>query len=135
MHEFKVAGLAALLLTGMAVPLAAQQQNGDMGAQQQPPMQQQMPMQTPGGGANVPDGMVRKAGAALRNVSQIQNDYSQRVQGAKTQDERQQLITQARSAEVNAVTNQGLSLDQYNQILQLAQADPTFRQRLLSAAH
>jgi hypothetical protein len=128
MRRFKVVGLAAMLLTGMAVPLAAQQQNnGDVGSQ--------MPNQLQPGGANVPDNMVQKAGAALRHVSQIQSDYSQRVRGANTQDERQRLVEEAKAAEVSAVANQGLSVDQYNQMLQLAQADPTFRQRLLSAAH
>jgi hypothetical protein len=123
MQGFKVAGLAAMLLTGMIVPLAAQPQNSGS----------QMPSQLPPGSANLDDGTVKKAGAALRDVAQIQNDYSQRVQGAGTPDERQKLVDQAKAAEITALARQGLSVDQYNQIMQLAQSDPTFRQRLLSA--
>ena len=35
---------------------------------------------------------------------------------------------------VKAISDQGLSVQQYNQVLQMAQADPTLRQRLLSVA-
>jgi uncharacterized protein DUF4168 len=35
---------------------------------------------------------------------------------------------------VQAISDQGLSVEQYNQVIQMAQADPTLKQRLLSAA-
>jgi hypothetical protein len=35
---------------------------------------------------------------------------------------------------VKAVNGQGLSVDQFNQVIRLAQADPDFQQRLLAAA-
>jgi len=118
------AGLAvAMLGAGFATPAAAQQaQQGAM-----PP-----PAGTVTGAPD--DATVRKAGAALRQVAQIQQDYEQRMKSAQTKDQQQGLTQQAHVAAVQAINNQGLSVDQYNQVIRTAQADPGTKQRLLAAA-
>lgn len=120
-----IAGLTMVMLgTGVPVPAAAQQTPNNV----VPPSGQS------GAAASLPDGTVRKAGAALRDIAQIRQGYSQRMQTARTQNEQRGLLQQANAAELQAVSSEGLSVDQYNQVIRLAQADPGLKQRLLSAA-
>jgi esterase/lipase len=118
-----VAGLAAVLMgTGLPVRLAAQQAPQGV----TPP--------SPGMTTSIPDATIQKAGAALRQIAQIQQDYQQHMKSAQTQEQQQGLTQQANAQAVQAVKNQGLSVDQYNQVIRVAQADPGTRQRLLAAA-
>jgi len=87
-----------------------------------------------GMGDNVSAGTITKAGAALRRVTEIKQTYSQRLGGAKTEDEQQTLRKQATEEAVKAISDQGLTVDQYNQVIRQAQANPGLRERLLAAA-
>ena len=78
--------------------------------------------------------MVHKVGAALRQTVTIRQKYAERAQATKSPEEQQALTTQAQTEMVQAISDQGLSVQQYNQVIQMAQADPTLKQRLLSAA-
>lgn len=120
---FATAGLLTTMLTA-GLPIAA-------AAQQSP--QATMPPAM-GSTQTVPDATVQKAGVALRHVAQIQQDYTQRIKSAPTQDQQRQLTQQADAASVQAINEQGLSVDQYNQVIRMAQADPTMKERLLTAA-
>ena len=111
---------AAMLATAMALPAAAQPPSG-----------------APSGavtGANMSDATVKKVGAALRQVAQIEQTYSQRLQSANTPVQKQDISKQASNAAVTAITQQGLTIDQYNQVIQAAQSDPALKQRVLAAA-
>lgn len=79
------------------------------------------------------DATVREAGAALRDVAGIKQSYGARMQAASP-DQRQGLAQQAEQEEVAAVKRHGLSVDQFNQVVQTARADPAVRARLLAAA-
>lgn len=79
------------------------------------------------------DATVREAGAALRDVAGIKQSYGARMQSASP-DQRQNLAQQAEQEEVAAVKRHGLSVDQFNQVVQTARADPAVRSRLLAAA-
>jgi hypothetical protein len=79
------------------------------------------------------DATVRQAGAALRDVAGIKQSYGARMQSASP-DQRQNLAQQAEQEEVAAVKRHGLSIDQFNQVVQTARADPGVRSRLLAAA-
>ena len=70
------------------------------------------------------DAMVRKVGTALRHVATIRQQYSQREQSAKSPEQQQKLTDQAKKDMVKAIGDQGLSVDQYSQAMQMAQADP-----------
>jgi hypothetical protein len=80
------------------------------------------------------DAMVHKVGLVVRNMASVRQQYAQRVQSAGTQQQRQTLIDQAQSEMLKVITDQGLSVDQYNQAIHMAQADPQLKQRILSAA-
>jgi hypothetical protein len=122
-----LAGASLVVATGL--PAAAQQANSDSAARN-----------SAGAGVgatagdNVPAGTINKAGAALRRVTEIKQTYSQRLGGAKTQDEQQTLQKQATEEAIKAISDQGLTVDQYNQVIRQAQANPSLRERLLAAA-
>lgn len=87
-----------------------------------------------GPAAAVPsDATVRQAGAALRDVAGIRESYRPRIQSAAP-EQRQNLAQQAEQEEVAAVRRHGLSVDEFNQVVQTARADPGVRSRLLAAA-
>lgn len=126
MTVFQMAAVAAMVLTTATVPAVAQQTGGGASVQQAPGTATQ--------GKQVSDVMVNRVGKAIRNVSMIRQQYSQRADASKSPQARQELNTQAQRDMAKAVTDQGLTLQQYDQVIQLAQADQTLRQRLLSVA-
>ncbi len=83
--------------------------------------------------ASPSDATVREAGAALRDVAGIKQSYGARMQSASP-DQQQSLAQQAEQEEVAAVRRHGLSVDQFNQVVETARADPAVRSRLLAAA-
>jgi len=92
---------------------------------------------SPSAGAShvdVSDATVGKVGAALRDVVQIKQSYAQRLQSAKTPTEQQDLSKQASGEATASISHHGLTIDQYNQVIHAAQADPALKQRVLAAA-
>ena len=86
------------------------------------------------GAASISDATVQKVGAALHDVAQIQQTYAQRMQSVQNTGQRSSMAQQAHADAVKAVNARGVSVDQYNHVIRLAQADPSLKQRLLSAA-
>jgi hypothetical protein len=80
------------------------------------------------------DALVHKVGAALRQTASIRQKYSTGAEAANTSDQKQTVSSQAETEMLQAISDQGLSVQQYNQVIQMAQADPTLRQRLLLVA-
>lgn len=124
MTVFRSAAIAAALTATVALPALAEQSPTSNAA---PPLQGRAPQQ-----GEPSDALVHKVGAALRQTTTIRQKYAERAQ-SMTPAQQQQLTGQAQSEMVRAISDQGLSVQQYNQVLQLAQADPTLKQRLLSA--
>ena len=115
---------AATLLVALALPAAAQQ-----------PGQQANPNAAPpAAGVSVSPALVTKTGAALRQVADIRQSYAPRVAAAQSDGEKQTLQQQAMDETVRAINGQGLSVDQYNQVIRMAQADPQLQEQLVSAA-
>jgi hypothetical protein len=124
MREFRIAAIAAAMLAaGVASGWAAQKST----------VTQQPQADTAQEGA-VPDALVHKVGAALRQTATIRQKYTQRAQAASTPEQKQALSSQVETEMMRAISDQGLSLQQYNQVIQMAQADPALKQRVLSAA-
>jgi hypothetical protein len=123
MSAWKSLALAGVLL---AAPAAFAQQMG--GGSPSPGPAAPAP-----GGANIPDATLQKAGGALHDVVQIQQNYSQKMQSA-SQNDKQGLADQAQAEAVKAVKNRGLTVEQYNQVIEQARADPGVKQRLIAAA-
>jgi len=129
MTEFRTAVLAAAFVATAAMPGLAQQRAPGTAA---PP--------TPGapGAAiqqsDLSDAMVHKVGAALRQTVTIRQKYAEQAQTTKSEQQQEALTAQAQTEMLQAISDQGLSVQQYNQVIQMAQADPNLKQRLLSAA-
>lgn len=83
--------------------------------------------------AQVPEATVQRTGAAIRDLSGIQARFTQRMQGAQPA-EHQAIAEEAQGAAEAALAARGLSLDEYNNVIRLAQADQSLRERLISAA-
>ena len=114
-----VLGVAGLLL----LPAANAQMN-----QTQPRPQAQSPQaQSPS--STIPDQKLTAAAAALGEVTSIRQSYERKIAEAP-QPDNQRVTDEANNALKKAVNDQGLSVDEYNTILQTAQNDPTIRQKL-----
>ncbi|MGH6967714.1 MAG: DUF4168 domain-containing protein [Stellaceae bacterium] len=85
----------------------------------------------PGPAANVSDQQITQAAVAMRKVMDLRQTYDQRMDQAKPED-RGRVAEEGQTAMKQAVANQGLSVERYNAILQLAQNDPNVRAKLLS---
>jgi Domain of unknown function (DUF4168) len=82
----------------------------------------------------IPDQKLDAAAAAIEQVASLKQNYQQQIAAAPPSD-RERIATEAFSAFAKAVTDQGLSVDEYVSILEVAQNDPDvgekIRQRLL----
>jgi hypothetical protein len=82
---------------------------------------------------NFSDQKLDAAGAALKQVASIKKDYQQRIEGASPTD-RERIAGEAENALMKAVTDQGLSVAEYNSIMVVAQNDPEVREKILQHA-
>ena len=123
------AGLA--LAPALAVAQSGQTQAGQNQAGPGPAHGTMVPG---GAAAPIPDGTIGKAGAALRDVAQLQQKYQGRMESA-TPDQKQGLSAQANAEAVQAIQSHGISVQEYSQVVRTAQTDPQVKQRLLAAAN
>jgi len=82
----------------------------------------------------VADEMVAKVGAAVGQVAMIRQEYIERVQTADTDDERDRLADKAQQAAVKAISDQGISVTEYNEVVTAAEGNPELEDRLIMAA-
>jgi hypothetical protein len=85
--------------------------------------------------ASFPDATIGKAGAALRDVANLQEKYQPKMDSAGSQQEKQGLAERANAEAVQAIQSHGLSVQEYSNVVRSAQANPQLRQRLLDAAN
>ena len=116
----RLAGLALFVAPGVA--LAA----SDTVPQNQPGVAAQ--------GVPVPDATISKAGAALRDVADLQEKYQPKMDSA-TPREKEGLSAQANAEAVQAIQSHGLSIQEYSSVVRMAQTNPQLKQRLLAAAN
>jgi predicted ATPase with chaperone activity len=116
--------LAATLL-GAAVLLSIPAANA------QKPMTPQDEQAAPAApAAPISDTKLDAAAAALQRVTTLRQSYQEKIDAAPP-EQQQRLANEGNDALKKAVTDQGLSLDEYNKILQVAQNDPGIRAKLL----
>jgi hypothetical protein len=125
MSTFRIAALTAAIVAASAVTPSFAQQTASG---------PQMPGTTTQQSGSPDDATVHKVGTALGNVATIRQQYTQRMQSTNSPQQRQELTDRARTDMEKAIGNQGLTIDRYNQVIQMAQNDPTLRQRLLNVA-
>jgi len=112
---------AAILAT--AVPAAnAQVQNAQ--AQPSAPSPSQ-PSQS------IPDHKLDATAAALDQIADVKESYTKKIEATPSETDKQQLVDDANKALVKAVTDQGLSVEEYTSIMVVAQNDPMVRQKIL----
>ena len=79
---------------------------------------------------NIPDQKLDAIAAALEQVVSVRENYEQRLQKAPAA-EAERIADEAKGALVKAVTDQGLSVEEYNSILVVAQNDPEVRKKIV----
>ena len=79
---------------------------------------------------NIPEQKLDKAAAALARVTTVHEQYQQRIAAANPSD-RQTIANEASTALKKAVTDEGISVEEYSQIIETAKKDPDLRGKLL----
>jgi uncharacterized protein YlxW (UPF0749 family) len=111
---------AALLTAACLVPAASAQ---DRTQDRSPPPAATEPA------PDLSDQKLDKAAAALNQVANVKNDYQQKIESAPDTD-KERILNEANGALVKAVTDNGLTVEEYNSILVVAQADPAVREKI-----
>jgi hypothetical protein len=85
-------------------------------------------------GAMVPDEMVAKVGAAAGKVAMIQQEFTARAEAGSDGEDRQGLAAEAQRAAIDAINDEGITVEEYNNVLRAAEGDSDLEQRLVAAA-
>jgi hypothetical protein len=80
---------------------------------------------------DIPDQKLDAAAAALGCVASLKQDYEQRVAAAPAQPDKERIVAEANDALTKAVTDQGLSVEEYDTIMEVAQNDLDVREKPL----
>jgi hypothetical protein len=112
---------AAVLAAVLLVPTAI--------AQTQSPPQSVSPGQS-AGTPSIPDDKLDAAAAAAQKVVSIKENYQQRIEAAAPTD-KQRIADEGKDALVRAVTDQGISVEEYTSIIVVAENDAAVREKLL----
>jgi hypothetical protein len=116
MRPLAVAAVSVACLMGVPATYAQTQSPKQPGAQSAAPA--------------VSDQKLDAAATAAQRVVQVQQSYEKRIAAAGP-SEKERLTGEANSALTKAVTDQGLTVDEYISILQLAQNDPAIRKKFV----
>lgn len=79
---------------------------------------------------NITDQKLDATAAAIEHVASLKKTYEQRLAEAP-QAEKEHIVSEANDALEKAVTDQGLSVEEYSSILEVAQNDPEVRGKIL----
>jgi hypothetical protein len=80
--------------------------------------------------ASIPDQKLDAAATAMQRVATLKRDYLHLLQ-ATSPDDQPRVVNEASDAIEKAVTDQGLSVEEYTTILELAQNDPQIREKII----
>ena len=69
-----------------------------------------------------------------RLLAGVKEHYQRRIKAADPSD-RDRIAEEAHNALVKAVTDRGLSVEEYSSILQLAENDPGVREKIIQRIH
>jgi hypothetical protein len=92
----------------------------------------------PGPSTSAPDLSDQKlsaVAAALERVASLQQDYRQRIADAEAPADKERIVAEANSELTKAVTERGLSIEEYTSILNVARDDAEIRGKLLQHIH
>lgn len=88
------------------------------------------PAQPPTASPQISDQKLDATAAAMQQVTQLQRRYQAKIQTAAPAD-KERLASEGNAALQKAVTDHGLSVQEYNSILTVAQNDANVRAKLL----
>jgi glucose/arabinose dehydrogenase len=80
--------------------------------------------------ADLSDQKIDAVATALEKVTKVDQDYSQQIAQAPSSD-RERIVEEANKVMVKAVTDQGLSVEEYSKIIEVASNDAGLRQKIL----
>jgi hypothetical protein len=80
---------------------------------------------------DIPEQKLDAAAAAMLQVADLKESYQQRLDAAPPAD-KERIATEANDALKKAVTDKGLSVEEYSAIVAMAQTDPTVRGKILN---
>lgn len=80
--------------------------------------------------ADIPDNKLDAAAAAVKSVSAVHDTFEHKLTEAPAA-EKKHLVGEADDAVTKAVTDQGLSIEEFVAIMKVARNDPTVRGRLV----
>jgi hypothetical protein len=84
-------------------------------------------------GMDVPDRVVSQVGKAAVQILKLRQSLEENMATAQTEVERQNLADDVETVAVRAISDQGLTVDQYNQVITAAQTDAELEERVLVA--
>ena len=93
-------------------------------------MAQQSQMQQPPADIDVSDQQLEQFADAQVSIIEIQQDFSERLQGVEDPERAQELQVQANEEMTSAVDEAGLDVESFNTIAMAIQNDPELQQRL-----
>jgi len=83
---------------------------------------------------DISDDTVQKVGMALGQVTHIREEYTKRLALVETDDEKEAVASEAQDVMIQAVSEQGLSVGQFNAVVSAAEEDAELGQRVLAAS-
>jgi predicted ATPase with chaperone activity len=84
--------------------------------------------------AAITDRQLDAAAKAVQRMKTVKETYQKRIDAAAPGD-KQRLMSEGNDALEKAVTDQGLTVDEYNRIITVAENDPAVRTKLLERLH
>ncbi len=88
----------------------------------------------PPASSDIPNEKLDAAAAALSRVTGMSNIYAQKLAEAKTSSAKAEIAKEADESMSKAITDEGLSLTEYDSIIEVAQNDSKIREKLLERA-
>jgi hypothetical protein len=84
-------------------------------------------------GRNITDEVVSQVGKAAAEIMKLRESFEDTMTKAQTEEEAQDLANQVETAAVRVISDQGLTVDQYNQVIAAAEQDANLEERVLTA--
>lgn len=128
--RFMLSTAAAALIASPAI--AADMSGSDSGAKAETQMQGQSQGQQMQGqaSANFSDDKLKSFAEAVTGIQQVARDYAPRLRDAENPQQVAELEQEAQDAMMQTVKDEGLSVEEYNQIAVAAQTDPQLAQEI-----
>ena len=80
---------------------------------------------------NIPDQKLDATAAAIERMASIKQEYQLRISKEPSKAEQEKLADEGNNKMEKAVTDQGLSVEEYSSILETAQNNPVVREKIV----